>query len=107
MVKLYKQQLSMVETTNNSPPIITISDNAGTGSGAVIVPTMSAGSITVLKVINQGINYSDLGVTLSIEEPGSGDILLPTVTKWNLLNNFDDTQIGSYYEERTGIIFIR
>ena len=65
----------------NSPPMVSINDNAGTGSGAVIVPTMSAGSITVLKVINQGINYSDLGVTLSIEEPGSGDILLPTVTK--------------------------
>ena len=87
----------------NSPPMVSISDNAGTGSGAVIVPTMSAGSITVLKVINQGINYSDLGVTLSIEEPGSGDILLPTVTKWDLLNNFDDTQIASYYETRTGL----
>ena len=87
----------------NSPPIVSISDNAGTGSGAVIVPVMSAGSITELKVINQGINYSDLGVTLSIEEPGSGDILLPTVTKWDLLNNFDDTQIGSYYETRTGL----
>ena len=40
---------------------------------------------------------------MSIEEPGSGDILLPTVTKWDLLNNFDDTQIASYYETRTGL----
>ena len=86
----------------NSPPIVTISDNANTGSGGVIVPTMSAGSITVLKVINQGINYSDLGVTLSIEEPGSGDILLPTVTKWELLNNFDDSQI-TYYDNPSGL----
>ena len=70
----------------NSPPVVTIKDNANTGSGAIIVPTMSAGAVTGLKVINGGINYSDNGVTLDIAEPGSGDILLPNVTKWDLIN---------------------
>ena len=86
----------------NSPPIITIKDNAQTGSGGVIVPKLSAGSITELKVINSGINYSDLGVTLSIAEPGSGDILLPNATKWNLINNFDQNQI-EFYDNDSGL----
>ena len=87
----------------NSPPIVTINDNANTGSGAVIVPTMSAGSVVELKVINSGINYSDNGVTLDILEPGSGDILLPNVTKWDLINNFDTDNITSYYNDASGL----
>ena len=87
----------------NSPPVVTIKDNANTGSGAIIVPTMSAGAVTTLKVINGGINYSDNGVTLDIAEPGSGDLLLPNVTKWDLINNFDVNNISDYYDEPSGL----
>ena len=87
----------------NSPPVVTIKDNANTGSGAIIVPTMSAGAVTGLKVINGGINYSDNGVTLDIAEPGSGDILLPNVTKWDLINNFDVNNISDYYDDPSGL----
>ena len=48
---------------------------SGSGNGAVLVPVISNGVITEVKVNNSGFNYLEKDTTVTVDEAGDGDYL--------------------------------
>ena len=88
----------------NSRPIVNIIDDSDTpGLGGQIIPTWDSVSkqIQALQVVNGGLNYDETSVSISIEESGSGAILLPEATYWTKVNNTNPL-LSQYFDINTG-----
>ena len=88
----------------NSRPIVNIIDDSDNpGVGGQIIPTWDSVSkqIQDLIVVNGGLNYDDTSVSISIEESGSGAILLPEATYWTKVNNTNPL-LSQYFDINTG-----
>ena len=81
-----------------SAPKVTVVDSTGGGVGAEVVATFNAaqGVVTGFTVTNSGLNYNEFNTSLVITEEGSGEILEVNVQRWNLLNNWDSSNISNY-----------
>jgi len=86
----------------NSPPLVRIIDASGKGVGGVIISELNvSGQLENLKVLNGGINYSQVGTRIELFESGSNLVADPQVSKWNLLTNWD-TSLDPFYSDDTG-----
>jgi hypothetical protein len=65
----------------NSPPDLVVEGN---GIGAVVVPVVSNGIITSVKVVAGGAGYTQDTTTISVLFPGDGAVLKPNVQTWRI-----------------------
>lgn len=88
----------------NSRPQVTVIDSSGNGQGAVVIANYNEQSRQVegFTVINSGINYSEIGTYIVIRESGFDELLNISVSSWNLINNYDTSNVDPYYDVTSG-----
>ena len=65
----------------SSPPRLEV---IGSGSGAILIPIVTNGSITDVKIIEGGFDYSQLTTTINVISTGSGAAFGVNIKSWNI-----------------------
>ena len=76
----------------------------GSGNGAILVPVISGGVITEVKVVNGGINYLEKDTSINVVSSGKNAQFVFNVKEWNV-NIFERLVNSEKITDDDGVIF--